>query len=177
MLSTQGISTACPSLTAWKSMGPHTHHPRNEGGESCRRCKCFKKAGVKLRDSLACFQYKEALLRKERTFKCKLKSYRQHCNPLKSRSRNKTQTFHFPIGLATAWIVTNAGEMGAFLVCSEAPSCFSCRMLLRVRLHIQTWRDEAAAENVHQILWFPLFYSLIPCISNKTKLQGQQVSF
>ena len=160
---------------SWLDSVEVTHHPRSEG-EGCRWFKCFEKAHIKPRDSLAYFQHKETLLRKEKTSKWELKSYRQHYNPLKPQSGNKTQTFHFPPGLATAWIITNAGEMGAFLVRSEAPSCFSCRMLLRVRLHIQTWWDEAAVENVYQILRFRLFCSLIPCTSDKTMLQGQQVS-
>lgn len=96
MPSTQGISTACPSLTVWKSVGPRTHHPRSEGGDGRRWFKCFKKAGIKRRDSLAHFQSKEALVRQERTSKCKLKSHRQRCNPPKSQSRNKTQSLRFP---------------------------------------------------------------------------------
>lgn len=62
-----------------------------------------------------------------------------------------TQIFHCPMCPAAAGVIPKAGERGSFLLCSAVPSCFSCRKILRLRLHSQTQGDEAAIENVYQM--------------------------
>lgn len=73
--------------------------------------KCFKNAGVKLRDSLAQFQHKEALVRKER-----IQVQAQTLEP--ALQLTNTHIFHYP------WAQQQLGEMGFFLLCSAMPWCF-----------------------------------------------------
>lgn len=164
MLITQEINTACPSFTVQKPHWTQESLSREWTRRGLSELKCFKNAGVMLRDSLAQCQHQEILEKKERI--------QVQAQTLQTALQlTNTQIFHCPMGPAAAWVIPKAGERGSFLLCSVVPSCSSQKDPEGeiTQPHTGRWRMCFKCND--------LFCSLILCTSNKTKLQGQQVSF
>lgn len=123
----------------------------------------FQNAGVKLRDSLAQFQHKESLVRKERI--------QVQAQTLQTALQlTNTQILHCPMGPAAAcWNGIISPVLSHALMFPHAERSWEWDYTARHREMKQQLRMCIKCSD--------LFCSLILCTLNKTKLQGQQVSF